>query len=149
MKRKKSGWFYMSILTILLGLMQLAYGLIDARKYYVLSHYGIVVSGVVIDKNITERTESIYTGYRLKFETQSLNDIYSSRFFKSVDSHQNYGDTLRVMHYALDPSISQLENLKDKYGSMVFNFSIGILLLVMGIVGAKKCIALGNFIVGN
>lgn len=149
MKNKKSVWFYLSIVTVLLGLLQMGYAFIDVRRFYLLSEHGIAIKGVVIDKNITERTESIYTGYRLKFETQALNTIYNRRFFKSIDSHKNYGDTMRVIHYAPDTSLSQLDDRKDKYGSLVFNLLIGILLLVMGILGAKKCVALGHFIVGD
>lgn len=149
MKKKKTIWYYLSLLTILLGIIQLLFATRDARKNYLLAKRGVEIKGIVIDKNITERTESVYTGYRLKFENPLIDSGYQNRFFKSLDSHKNFGDTLVLIHYAPDLEMSQLADAEDKYGSVIFNFFIGVLLLVMGILGAKKSIALGHYIEGN
>ena len=149
MKRKKTIWYYWSLLTIVLGIIQLVFAFRDARKNYLLVKVGVEIKGVVIDKNITERTESIYTGYRLKFENAAFENNYQNRFFKSLDSHKNYGDTLAIIHYPPDLEMSQLANVEDNYGSTFFNFFTGLLLLLMGFLGACKCVALGQYLEGN
>lgn len=149
MKKKKTIWYYLSLLTVMLGIIQLFFATRDARKNYLLAKSGVEIKGIVIDKNITERTESIYTGYRLKFENPIINSGYQNRFFKSLDSHKNFGDTIAIIHYAPDLELSQLADAEDNYGSTIFNFFISFLLLIMGVLGVKKCIALGHYIEGN